>query len=149
MPTETQRIIELALQLWNTGDAGIAKQLYGEHAERTDPNGKEPLRRRGVHEIAGFVAEVRTAFPDFKLHIKESVADGDHIAFHWTVTGTQKGEFQGMPASGKRVELSGMTLNRLRDGKVISEHVYFDRLAMLEQLGVASAPASATGAAPQ
>jgi steroid delta-isomerase-like uncharacterized protein len=146
MATETQRITDLQLELWNTGSPEIAKQLYSEHAERTDPNGREPIRHRGVHQIASFVAEVRTAFPDFKLHVKEAVADGDHVAFHWTVTGTQKGEFQGMPASGKRIELSGMTLNRLRDGKVVSEHVYFDRLAMLEQLGVAPTSAAASGA---
>ena len=146
MATETQRIIDLGVELWNTGNAETAKQLYSEHAERTDPNGGEPIRHRGVHQIASFVAEVRTAFPDFNLQLKENVAEGDHIAFHWTVTGTQKGEFQGMPASGKRIELSGMTLNRLRDGKVVSEHVYFDRLAMLEQLGAAPAGAAASAA---
>lgn len=141
MAADTQRITDLVLRFWNTGNAEIARQLYSEHAERTDPNGREP--RRGVNEIANFVAEVRTAFPDFRLEIKESVAEGDHIASHWKVTGTQKGEFQGVPASGKRVELSGITLLRLRDGKVVSEHVYFDRLAMLEQLGVAPAGTAA------
>lgn len=146
MAPETQRIIDLGVELWNTGNPETAKQLYSEHAERTDPNGRELIRHRGVHQIATFVAEVRTAFPDFKLHIKEALADGDHVALHWTVTGTQKGEFQGMPASGKRIELSGMTLSRLRDGKVVSEHVYFDRLAMLEQLGVAPPGAAVSGA---
>ena len=146
MAPHTQRIIDLQLELWNTGNRDIAKQLYGEHAERTDPNGREAIRRRGMHEIANFVAEVRAAFPDFKLHLKESIGDGDHIAFHWTVTGTQKGEFQGMPPTGKSVEINGMTLDRLRDGKVVSEHVYFDRLALLEQLGASPASAAASGA---
>ena len=144
MTADAQRIADLQLELWNTGSPEIAKQLYGEHAERTDPNGREPIRRHGVHQIANFVAEVRTAFPDFKLQIKESVGQGDHMAFHWTVTGTQKGEFQGIPASGQRIEVSGMTLDRLRDGKVVSEHIYFDRLALLEQLGAAPASAAAT-----
>jgi len=143
MTAETQRITDLQRELWNTGNPEIAKQLYGEQAERTDPNGGEPIRR-GVHQIASFVAEVRTAFPDFNLQLKENVAEGDHIAFHWTVTGTQKGEFQGLPPGGKRIELNGMTLDRLRDGRVVSEHVYFDRLAMLEQLGAAPAGAAAS-----
>jgi predicted ester cyclase len=60
-------------------------------------------------------------------------------------TGTQKGEFQGIPASGRGIELSGMRLDRLRDRKVISEHVYFDRLALPEQLGAAPASAAASG----
>ncbi|MBV9302176.1 MAG: ester cyclase [Acidobacteriaceae bacterium] len=146
MAANTQGITDLQLELWNTGNSEIAKQLYSEHAERSDPNGREPIRHRGVHQIASFVAEVRTAFPDFKLHLKESVAEGDHVAFHWTVTGTQKGEFQGIPASGRHIEFSGMSLDRLRDGKVVSEHVYFDRLALLEQLGAAPANAAAGGA---
>jgi steroid delta-isomerase-like uncharacterized protein len=145
MTAETQRIIDLQLELWNTGSPEIAKQLYSEHAERTDPNGREPIRHRGVHQIANFVAEVRTAFPDFKLQIKESFGQGDHIASHWTVTGTQRGEFQGIPASGQRIEVSGMSLDRLRDGKVVSEHVYFDRLALLEQLGASPASTAASG----
>lgn len=146
MTTQAQRIVDLQRELWNTGNLETVKQVYSEHAERTDPNGHEPLRRRGMQEIAKFVAEVHTAFPDFKIQITESVAEGDHIAFHWTVTGTQNGEFQGVPASGRRVELSGMTLDRLRDGKVVSEHVYFDRLALLEQLGVAPTVGATTGA---
>lgn len=143
MAADTQRIVKLEIELWNTGKPEIAKQLYSEHAERTDPNGSQPTRRQGVHQIAQFVSEVRTAFPDFHVDIKETVAEGDHIAFHWTVTGTQRGEFQGIPASGKRVELTGITLARLKEGKIISEHVYFDRLAMLEQLGVTAAGTAA------
>jgi steroid delta-isomerase-like uncharacterized protein len=140
---ETQRLTELHRELWNTGNPEIVKQLYTEHAERSDPNGREPIRHRGAHQIANFVTEVRTAFPDFELELKEAVAEGDHMAFDWTVTGTQRGEFQGMPPSGKRVEINGMTLERLRDGKVVSEHVYFDRLALLEQLGASAAASSA------
>jgi steroid delta-isomerase-like uncharacterized protein len=144
MAADTQAITRLVIELWNTGNPEIAKQLYSEDAERTESNGREPIRYRGVHEIAKFVADVRTAFPDFKLEMKKSVAEGDHIAFHWTVTGTHKADFQGISASGKRIELSGMSLAQLKGGKVVSEHIYFDRLAMLGQLGVASVGA-ATG----
>ncbi len=65
MTAETQRIIDLQLELWNTGSREIAKQLYSEHAERTDPNGRDPIRHRGVHQIASFVAEVRA--PPFQI----------------------------------------------------------------------------------
>jgi steroid delta-isomerase-like uncharacterized protein len=145
MARGTQDIIDLQVELWNTTNPEIARQLYSEDAERTDPNGREPMRHRGVDEIAKFIAEVRTAFPDFHLDIQEHLSQGDHIALHWKVTGTQKAEFQGLPATGKHVELRGMTLARLRDGRIVSEHVYFDRLSMLEQLGVVSADAAKSG----
>jgi steroid delta-isomerase-like uncharacterized protein len=145
MTADTQRIIDLDLKLWNTGNAELANQLYSEDAERTEPNGREPIHHHGVHQISKFIAEVRSAFPDFKLEMKQIVAEGDHIASHWTVTGTQRGEFQGMPATGKRIEVTGMTLARLKDGKIVSEQIYFDRLSLLEQLSVAPAGAAGSG----
>jgi steroid delta-isomerase-like uncharacterized protein len=135
MPEDTRRLVDLLVQLWNTGKPEIAEQLYTDQSERFDPNGPEPAR--GPQQIVKFVTEVRTAFPDFNLAIKQTVADGDYIVSHWTVTGTQKGEFQGIPATGRRIEINGLGLARVKDGRVINERVYFDRLGMLEQLGVA------------
>jgi steroid delta-isomerase-like uncharacterized protein len=139
MPEDIGRIADLVVQLWNTGNPEIATQLYADNAERNDPN--KPEAARGPQQIAKYVAEVRTAFPDFKLEIKRRVAEGDHMVSHWTVTGTQKGEFLGIPPTGRRIEISGMALVHVKDGKVLSERVYFDRLGMLEQLGVAPANA--------
>jgi len=145
MAADAQRISDLMIEFWKTGDPELAKQLYSEHAERTDPDGGSGIRLRGAQQIAQFVAHVRTAFPDVRLYVKEIVAEGDHLAAHWTVTGTQKGEYQGIPATGRRVEINGMSLDRLKDGKIVTEHVYFDRLALLEQLGRAPAGAAAAG----
>lgn len=132
---ETQRITDLVLQLWNTGNTDIANQLYTAHSERHDPNGPEAAR--GPQQIVKYLTQVRTAFPDFKLEINQRIVEGDHIVSHWTCTGTQNGEYQGLPPTGKRVELSGMTLAHIKDGKITSERVYFDRLSLLQQLGVA------------
>lgn len=133
MPEDIQRIVDSVLELWNTGNAEVTKRLYAESAERYDPTPPEPAR--GPQQIARFVAEVRTAFPDFKLEIKRRVAEGDQLVTQWTCTGTQKGEFQGIPATGKRINLTGVALTRIENGKVVEERVYFDRLTMLEQLG--------------
>ena len=134
-PQDMQRLIDLVLQLWNTGNPDIANQLYTENAERGDPNG--PDLARGPQAISKYVAEVRTAFPDFKFEIKQSIVDADDIASHWTCTGTQKGDFLGIPATGKRVEINGVAFAHVQGGKIVREHVYFDRLDMLQQLGVA------------
>ena len=131
---DTQRIADLVLQLWNTGNLEIANEVYADNAQRKDPN-REPAR--GPQQIAKFVAEIRTAFPDFKLEVKQRVAEGDHVVSQWTATGTQKGDFLAIPPTGKRIEIDGMTLAQVKDGKIADERVYFDRLGMLEQLGVA------------
>jgi steroid delta-isomerase-like uncharacterized protein len=135
MAEDIQAIKSSQLELWNTGNAEVVQRLYGDKVKRWDPNRPEAIR--GPQEIGRYVAEVRLGFPDFKLEINEMISEGDRLAVHWTVTGTHKGEFLGIAATGKRVNLSGVTFNRIEDHKIIEEHAYFDRLTMLEQLGVA------------
>ena len=135
MPEDIQRLVDSVIQLWNTGNADVAKQLYSDDALRSDPNQSEPTR--GSREIARYVAEVRAGYPDFKLEINDKVFEANRLVTHWTCTGTHNGEFQGIPATGKRINIRGLALARIENGKVAEEHVYFDRLTMLEQLGVA------------
>jgi len=139
MPENMQGIVDLLTEFWNTGKPELAAQLYGDQAERTDPNQPEPAR--GAQQIANYVGEVHAGFPDFKLEIKQRIGEGDQVATEWTCTGTHNGEFQGIPPTGRRVEITGMTLNRIKDGQIVEERVYFDRLAMLQQLGVVSGAA--------
>lgn len=136
MPENMRSIIDLLTELWNTGKAELATRLYSEKAVRIDPNQTQPAR--GAQQIANYVAEVHTGFPDFKLEIKRQIGEGDQIATEWTCSGTHKGEFQGIAPTGKRVEITGMTFDRIKDGQIVEERVYFDRLELLQQLGVAS-----------
>lgn len=141
MPENIQRLVDSVIELWNTGNPEVAKQLYAENAERYDPNQPEP--NRGPQQITRYISEVRTGFPDFKLEIKQRTAEGDRLVTHWTCTGTHKGEFQGIPPSGKRINISGLALARIENGRVAEERVYFDRLTMLEQLGAVPRATSA------
>jgi len=136
MPENMQKIVDLLTELWNTGKPELAMQLYSDQAERTDPNQLDPAR--GAQQIANYVAQVHTGFPDFKLEIKQRISEGDQIVTEWTCTGTHRGEFQGIPPTGRRVEITGMTLGRIKGSQIVEERVYFDRLAMLQQLGVVS-----------
>jgi steroid delta-isomerase-like uncharacterized protein len=136
MPEDIKRIVDSVIQLWNTGNVDAAQKLYTPGALRYDPNQPEPIR--GSQEIARYVADVRTGYPDFYLEVNERLQEGNRVAIHWTCTGTHKSEWQGIPATGKRINISGMALSRIEDGRIAEERVYFDRLTMLEQLGVAS-----------
>lgn len=136
-------IADLLTEFWNTGKPELAVQLYSEQAQRTDPNQPQPAR--GGQQIATYVAAVHGGFPDFKLEITRKISQGDQLVTEWTCVGTQKGEFLGIPPTGNRVELTGVTVNRIEDGRIIEERSYFDRLAMLQQLGVA--PGDAQSAA--
>jgi steroid delta-isomerase-like uncharacterized protein len=143
MAEDTQAIKSSQLELWNTGNAEVVGRLYADHVKRYDPNRPEPIR--GPQEIARYVAEVRAGYPDFKLEVNEMIAEGDRLAIHWTVTGTHRGEFLGIPATGKRITISGVTFNRIENHKIVEERAYFDRLTMLEQLGVSPEAVKAQG----
>jgi steroid delta-isomerase-like uncharacterized protein len=134
MPDNIQAIVDSLVELWNTGNPEVANQLYATGAERLDPNLPEPVR--GAQAIAGYVAEVRRGYPDFKLQINEVVAQDNLLAVHWTVSGTHQGEFQGIAPTGKQIHVSGLSLERIANGKIAQDSVYFDRLTLFEQLGV-------------
>lgn len=127
-----QMIERLADEVWNLGELGaldemLAPDYLGHSTSRPD------------EDYAGFVAYIpalRAAFPDFHLTIDDLVAEGDRAVKQWTATGTQQGEFSGIPATGRAVSITGMTLYRFAGGKVAEAWDYPDTLGLLTQLGV-------------
>ena len=91
-----------------------------------------------------FVTEVRTTFPDIHFTIEDEVADGDQLAVRWTMRGTHRGDLVmpagPIPPTGKQVQVSGITLIRFTEGKVVEEWQNADNLGFLQQLGVISTP---------
>ena len=87
--------------------------------------------------VKGLIGVLRTAFPDLKFTIEGQIAEGDQVATRLTVRGTHLGEFMGIPATGKQMAVSGVSIWRLADGKLVNEWVNWDSLAMMQQLGVA------------
>jgi steroid delta-isomerase-like uncharacterized protein len=92
------------------------------------------------------MADFHAAFPDLHFRVEDCVAQGDRVLARWRLTGTQRGDFQGHPASGKAATVAGMSLFRLEGGKIQEIWVNMDRLGMQQQLGWL--PASAAPARP-
>jgi steroid delta-isomerase-like uncharacterized protein len=92
----------------------------------------------GLAEAKGW----RSAFPDLTVTIDLMVAERDLVAVRWTARGTNTGTGNGIPATGKRVEVTGTTIFRLVDGKIAEEWTSGDALGLLRQLGLAPRPAS-------
>jgi C-1 hydroxylase len=80
-------------------------------------------------------ASLFTAFPDFHRTKEDTVAEGDKVVARYTATGTHQGEYMGVPATGKKVSFSWITIYRIADGKVAEEWLLFDQLGLLQQLG--------------
>jgi predicted ester cyclase len=74
------------------------------------------------------------AFPDMRITVENQLAQDDLVATRWTSRGTQKGELMGIEPTGKAVTVSGVTISRLADGKLIEEFHNWDTFGLMQQL---------------
>ena len=128
---------EQGAQLYNAGDVEGLVNLYTEDATLVTPFGTAQ-GRAAIHEA---FSRDKAAFPDRTLTLDVSVEQGDTIANEWTVAGTHTGPLvmpdgTELPPTGKRIELKGMELVQVRDGKITVHHQYWDNMAVAGQLGV-------------
>ena len=97
----------------------------------------------GIEGFREFARMVFSAVPDFELTVHEYIAEGDRVATRWTARGTHAGELLGIPGTGKELEVTGMTVDRLADGKVVERWGESDQMGMMQQMGVIPAPEQA------
>ncbi len=89
----------------------------------------------GPQATKNIVSLYRGAFPDVHFTIEAQIAEGDKVATRWTATGTNTGSFNGMPPTGRRVTISGISIERFEDSKIAETWVNWDFLGMLQQIG--------------
>jgi steroid delta-isomerase-like uncharacterized protein len=96
-------------------------------------------QQRGRDRYLAVVAANADTFEDLVWTVEEMVADGDAVAVRYTMTGTHRGEFAGIPPTGKAVVAQSMAFYRLADGQIVEERAQLDMLGILQQLDVAPA----------
>jgi steroid delta-isomerase-like uncharacterized protein len=94
----------------------------------------------GPEDAKQFEHMLHEAFPDYRVTVEDQIAEGDKVATRWTAQGTHKGKFQGMPATGKNIKTTGLTIFRIANGKLVEGWNNPDLLGMLQQLGAVPAP---------
>lgn len=123
------------IEMWNTKNYDLLDTVMAVDFKRQAPD----QSAEGLEEMKEFVSQVHAAYPDFHIVVDES-AYGENLAFtHWTVTGTHSGEGS-VPATGKSVEISGITMLRFRDGMITDEIVYYDTASLQAQLETEEIP---------
>jgi steroid delta-isomerase-like uncharacterized protein len=121
-------------EVWNKGTLKVADELASTTALFHDPIAKE---LSSLDAFKKHVESIRSAFPDFRVALDDIASSGDKIYTRWTVTGTNKGSFMGMPPTNKRTVLVGMSTHRIQSGKIVETWMNYDLLGMLQQLGIA------------
>ena len=137
---EMKALSNRALEIWNEGNYALLDELYSPEIVRHEVNIIEDLV--GPKEYKDNVTLVRTAYPDFNVTADELFVKDDRVVLRWTVTGTNTGPRGDQPATGKRIQFSGVVINRVVDGKIVEEWVYFNMAAILKQLGYTFNPPS-------
>jgi steroid delta-isomerase-like uncharacterized protein len=89
---------------------------------------------KGAEGVRRFFAMFRDAMPDVEVTIDELIADGDRAAVATTIRGTHTGELLGLPATGRRVEVVGVDMVRVRDGKIVEHRGLTDTVGLMRQL---------------
>ena len=128
----------------NRGNLALIDELLApDFVNHALPPGVPP-NREGTKT---FHAMLRGAFPDLHVTIDDVIAEGDKVVLRTTAHGTMKGEFAGMPPSGKSATWTAVYTIRFANGEIAEYWGVNDQLSMLQQLGFAEAPGQPAGAA--
>ena len=125
---------------WNKGKAAAMKIIDEGCAANIVYNSSSGEDIHGLKEYKRFFSEFYDAFPDQHVTVEDIVAEGDKVVTRYSLTGTHKGKYMGIPATNKKVTMSVIEINRLAGGKVIEEWVRLDTLGFMQQLGVIPTP---------
>ncbi len=102
-----------------------------------------PGQGPGVEGLKDVLRGFRAGFPDIHFAIEEQIAEGDKVLSRFEWTGTHRGEFLGVPATGRPVKVWGMVVDRLVDGRIKETRIIMDALGLMMQLGAIPPPPSA------
>jgi steroid delta-isomerase-like uncharacterized protein len=138
MSVEENKVIARRIfeEIWNQRNLDAMEEVCATGFVRHDPASSElsgPIGPEGFKQV---ITVYTTAFPDHRFVIDDMVAEGDMVVTRWTATGTHQGELMGIPPTGVKGTVTGITMTRFAHGKAVEEWSNWDTLGMMQQLGV-------------
>jgi len=121
--------------VWNERRLEFIDKVIADTHALSDPT----VSGRGVGPSAyrRQVERFLTGLPDLRVQVDDTISEKDKLVVAWTITGTHRGEFLGVPPTNRKVSFSGITINQITRGKIIESTVFWDGLGLLEQFGIA------------
>ncbi len=133
MKTDSKETVSLIIdEVFNKGNLSVLEEIV--HPDYRYESPTETME--GIADLRAFAQAFRSAFPDLHIAIDDQVAEEEKVSTRITMTGTHEGDFLGLPATGKKVNLQGVVLSQLEDGLIKKEWELLDQLALLQQLGI-------------
>ena len=118
----------------------LGNELFSIDRETVQLNPAAPLWVDVLAFQAQATAFLAAAFPDLKVTVHDQVAEGNMVATRMSFGGTHTATFQGIPPTGKAINVSGVIIDRIVDGKITEHWASFDAMGMMQQLGVIPTP---------
>ena len=143
MPEDNKQVVLDCWAVANSHDPAGFDRYYAEDVVYYGNDGEV----RGRENVKAYLGGFMTALPDLKLTIEDIFGEGDRVFSRARLQGTNTGEFNGMPPTGKSIDLRWvMNVARVEGGKIVEEWEICDQLELLRQLGLIEVPSSLTPA---
>ena len=115
-------------------------RLIDEAIGATYVNHNMPTPALGPEGFRQIIGMFQAGFPDMKVTVEDAIAEGNKVATRGYFTGTHRGAFMGIPATGKTIKVSYSDVWRVENGKLVENWVQMDQLGIMQQLGVIPTP---------
>ncbi len=131
---ENKALVRRSWEIASQGNLDALEEVYATDAVWHEPD-EEVQGVEGLKQYAGRYFE---AFPDITFTAEDLISEGDKVVSRYTVRGTHQGEIEEFgPATGRQIELEGITIHRIEGSKIVEEWERYDNLSLLQQLGLA------------
>lgn len=133
MPAQENKVLARYCleQIFNQRNLAVIDELYSPDLVHSDPHNPQA-------DLVGYRAKIAMllgAFPDLHLEYQDFTCEADRVFGRYTLSATHQGEFEGIPPTGKQVQVSGMDMLRFKEGKVVEHRTELDMLGFMRQLG--------------
>lgn len=130
-----EMVLRIATDIWNTGNLAVCDEVMSEDADYYGPH--MPGGKGSRKDWRNAIGMYRNAFPDSHVRYEEIMSFGDTVVGRWTANGTNTGRLPGIAVpTGKKINITGITIYRFSNGKIVEAWEQLDLLGMWRQLGV-------------
>ena len=130
--SEAKKLLDTIQAGWNAKDWDTLETCHSaDWIDHTAPTGMNNLAA-----LQGLFGLFTKSFPNLEMDISQTIECGENVAYLYSVTGLHEGDFMGIPATGKTININGMTMLKMKDGKCSEAWGIMDQLTMMKQLGV-------------
>ena len=130
-------IREMMDEVWQNQKIDSVDQYYSEQYVNHNAPPDLPPGLEGLKAFAGILA---SSFTESSITIEDQISEGDIVVTRWSSTSKHTGDFMGVPASGNQIELTGIDVLRISEGKIVEGWGQADMLGLMQQIGAIPPP---------